>query len=1255
MAASIRYKPMMSVIKCLLVLLFIDIYVVEAKPKHVSVHLDAKWNNTPMILEASEFLASEGNDDFWGFVTKVNELNPGLLAEETDEAIYHMVQKFSSRFLSPMMQNFMKMFLSLRAYSPTVQMYQQMAVDIGPPKGCKAFVYIHGEKTCDVNKIEKLVKDVGDREGPPVFKFDHIYPVNKGGNTIVILYGQLGSEEFQTLHNKLVEMSTAGDIVYIYRHFIMNPSTTATRLSGYGVELAIKSTEYKAKDDTKVEGGEANVDEEEDADEDIEGFVFSTLRERHQDLKDDLKKFKTYLMESSTELEAFKVWQLQDLGLQAAQKVVSASPEDSLTVLEEISQNFPSMARSLVKTSVDDKMKKEIEKNQQYFENYHGIGPGESGLYVNGIGLDMDIYDIFTMLDIMKSEAKVMEGLFALGFKGEDLYRLLQIDIDSNKQDFALDIRHSAIQFINDLENDNKYKGWPSSTRDMLRPTYPGMLRHVAKNFFNLIFVVDPLDKNSRELLKMAESFYVHSVPVRIGIVFSVNSDKKVSGLDDPAVALAYAFDYIRQDDGGPKALTFITDVYEVAGQNDITVDMVTNEFKSQYSDEDIDNVFGSNSEYDFVKKSCGDFLSKSGIRDFPQVMLNGKPLDKSFLNEDNFEEGVVTEIMQATPDIQQAIYHDRLHDGHNIMEWLMERDNVLPRLNSRILSGPVKTLDLTENIESGLYEDIRTFETLVTKDMCAVVADGVKYLNKNDDEAIFGVSSWIVGDFNTEEGRTFAYSALKRLKHSNDLRVAFISNSVPTTNADAKVDINKAIYVAAKTLPNNLAKNFITKLVKEDYVQELMSGDKVLKDLEVNGMDMSSFMKSYESQSDDYLNVQSLFTERVLEFSAGQRGVVTNGQVLGPLKDDEEFLLEDFELLETFIKQRGGKKIKSELKAMKYTGQKGSDLLMKVGGLIVSVGTSHSRKKINYGGDRHSVVKIPGNPDSPAFQIEAIVDPASNAAQKLSSILIVLKELYNVDITLFMNCRDKLSEMPLKRYYRYVLNAEPLFKADGSATSGPSAKFTSLPNKSLLTLGMNPPESWVVEAVKAQYDLDNILLEEVKGAVTAQFDLEYLLLEGHCYDANTGQPPRGLQFILGTNTSDVVMDTIVMANLGYFQLKANPGAWTLKLRQGRSSELYDVASHDFTDTPEGNKDVIVTMNNLKSKSIRIKVGKKPGMENEKLLYESKEDEGGLWGTISSSFGGSDKTNEDKDETLNIFSVASGHLYERLLRKLESL
>lgn len=54
----------------------------------------------------------------------------------------------------------------------------------------------------------------------------------------------------------------------------------------------------------------------------------------------------------------------------------------------------------------------------------------------------------------------------------------------------------------------------------------------------------------------------------------------------------------------------------------------------------------------------------------------------------------------------------------------------------------------------------------------------------------------------------------------------------------------------------------------------------------------------------------------------------------------------------------------------------------------------------------------------------------------------------------------------------------------------------------------------------------------QVDGVVAAEFELEYLLLEGHCYDVTTGQPPRGLQFTLGTSSSPVIVDTIVMANL---------------------------------------------------------------------------------------------------------------------------
>ena len=46
--------------------------------------------------------------------------------------------------------------------------------------------------------------------------------------------------------------------------------------------------------------------------------------------------------------------------------------------------------------------------------------------------------------------------------------------------------------------------------------------------------------------------------------------------------------------------------MYETAKGDDITVDMVTSEFKSEFPDEDIDEVFGRDSEYNYVKKVIG-------------------------------------------------------------------------------------------------------------------------------------------------------------------------------------------------------------------------------------------------------------------------------------------------------------------------------------------------------------------------------------------------------------------------------------------------------------------------------------------------------------------------------------------------------------------------------------------------------------------------------------------------------------------------
>ncbi|VDK76479.1 unnamed protein product, partial [Anisakis simplex] len=83
------------------------------------------------------------------------------------------------------------------------------------------------------------------------------------------------------------------------------------------------------------------------------------------------------------------------------------------------------------------------------------------------------------------------------------------------------------------------------------------------------------------------------------------------------------------------------------------------------------------------------------------------------------------------------------------------------------------------------------------------------------------------------------------------------------------------------------------------------------------------------------------------------------------------------------------------------------------------------------------------------------------------------------------MNPKSKLSELPLKRFYRMVLEPSVQFDDSGRISSAAyQARFASLPSKQLLTLALIPSDSWMVQAVKAVYDLDNIKMQNVEGNV---------------------------------------------------------------------------------------------------------------------------------------------------------------------------
>ncbi|GIX97388.1 UDP-glucose:glycoprotein glucosyltransferase 1 [Caerostris darwini] len=1212
-----------------LLISILQLIYAQSLQKAVSVVLDSKWLDTPLHLEASEFLAEENPELFWKYVDDCSKLELGYFQSKSDKLQYDAIIDISSNYLSSQKIALLKFSLALRAYSPTIEMFHQIAYDQSFPAKCKAVADVGGSYACDSQTLKSLLSS-SKRNASVIYQVDHIYP-SASQSLDVILYGEIGTASFHELNKILQEKADKNEITYAVRHYVYKRRLQKVRLSGYGVELAVKSTEYKAQDDTKVVEEKGPEQEEIDKHEELEGFIFSKLKDLHPSKKDELEQLKKHILDNSKEIPSLKVWELQELSLQAAQKILGSPLEETIRVMKDIAQNFPTQARSLVHVSVANDVKKEIDRNQQMFINHHNIGPSDAALFINGVYFDMDATDIFTLLQTLKQETRVLEALYKIKVPEKLLTKLLKLDFAHDKAEYAVDIRDSSIQYINDIETDRPYRSWPSSVQDLLRPTYPGMLRSIRKNIYHLVIAADPSKGDARDIFKLAESFYVHKAPVRIGLLFTVNPDTKVDGFHDAGVAFLNAFNFISQDKSPYDGLSFITDVYANTEEKDITPDSVIAHFKTIYTSEDLDLVFGPESDYDAGRKTAWEFINKTGLSKPPQVLLNGVMLKQKQLTADMFEEAILTEIMKQTPFLQKSVYKGDLTDSHNVLDYIMDQKNVMPRLNQRVLSSDSSYLDLLSNNAE--------MNTILTK---------LKYFVKRDDDQFRSLTMWIAADINTEEGRALITSGFAHLKTSAHSRLGIIHNPKAGKGTDI---FRKAIQVALDNFDRHTSKLFITKILKPTNAKQIINNEKSLIDFAISNMDTELFKKKLKEFDDKSLKHHKMFCKKALKLSPGQRAVIINGRIVGPFDDKEEFTQEDFHLLEVYSKNFYADKLTTELKTSLEPSEIDSEKFMKIASVLLSQPQLKIRQEIKYYSDKHSVIKIPASDlEEPAHEVVAILDPVSKGAAKLSSILGVLQRVINAHLTIFFNCKDKHSAMPLKSFYRFVLNEEPVFGSTGNFGVAPLAKFSALPTSPLFTLAMVTPENWLVEVVKSPYDLDNIHLEQVESNVHADFELEHLLIEGHCYEQSSGNPPRGLQFILGTNTTPDVVDTIVMANLGYFQLKANPGAWHLNLRPGRSSEIYEISGNENTDTPAGSSDLVVLIKNFRSHIIKVKVSKKPGKQYEELLYDENESNGGIWNSITSTFSGSKNEKDNGDDKINIFSLASGHLYERLLR-----
>lgn len=1223
----------------------------ELKSHPITTQLSAKWGLTPVQLEIAEFIEEENVNLFWDYIDLLNKVPNGLYHIETEEKRYRKALDVAETLLGVGQTNLLKLALSLHSFSPKVQAHLHIAKEVLKQGDCDtpAFVNIGGKVVCNEDELQSVLNAIDkDTQKIETYSLDHVYPGSENKSLTAVLYAQIGTRQFTSLHDILKAETEKGIVKYVLRHFVKKTSKRKMRLSGYGVELHLKSTEYKSQDDSPRQQDQEAMVSDDSLEPQVEGFDFVKLKERFPHLSHSLDRFRNALLEKHEEIAPLKAWEFQELGLQAAQRIAQIQGEEALQILQFTAQNFPTQAKSLLAQTIPEEFRKEMKQNIEILGRNLNLQPPDSALFLNGLFFDAETIDTITLLDTLRTEMRVLEGLSKINIRGKTAAPLLALDLSSSAKEFAIDIRDSAITWINDLENDAQYRRWPGSVMDLLRPTFPGMLRNIRKNLFNLVIVLDPVtgDDAGRDIVKLAESFVVHSAPVRVGLVFDTraNPDRDIDYR-----AIVCAFNYAHQKKGSTDALGFLTDLFAATPKLDIKLEDVRKQLKKSFSklkSDEVDEILGEDSDFDYGRQLSQEFVGRLGMKTSPQALLNGVLLPQNTLNSDDFEETILTEIMQQTPTIQKAVYRGDLNDGEPVIDFLMKQPHVMPRLNQRILSAddPV-FLDVSGNAHPDL-EDVSGLALLSNSDLTATLIKNLKYLGgKSTFEKFMGHrlhlhSAWVIADLKQPHGRKLLKNAMQFMKSTSGTRVAFIPNSDGTdaTRSEMKKDLNTLVWAIINTLQPEEATDLVMNLLKRNEEgQEYEVPESVL-----------GFLPATQI----HLKMLRVYCQRVLKMKAAQSGLVANGRVFGPFDSGEYFDSEDFGLLDKFINLQYTDKIRGALKDANSDGEDvevSSDTIFKLVSILVPRQQSKSRFTIPAEiEENYTVVKLPPKSnDLPFFEVVAVLDPASRGAQKLSSLLILLRNVINCNMKLILCAVDRHSDMPVKTFYRFVVEPELQFTPDGRHAPGPYAKFVGLPANPLLTQSLNVPENWLVEVVRSVYDLDNIKLSEINGPVHSEYELEYLLLEGHCFDTTTGSPPRGLQITLGTDEQPIVVDTIVMANLGYFQLKANPGAWILKLRHGKSADIYDITSADGPNTIYSTDGTRVVISSLRSHVLKLRVTKKPGKANADLLSEDKDAGGGIWDSISSIVGTGD--NQDQ-EVLNIFSVASGHLYERLLR-----
>ncbi|KAL2404705.1 UDP-glucose:glycoprotein glucosyltransferase [Exophiala dermatitidis] len=1178
----------------------------------INVALETSFAAGPYLVELLETAALENSSSYFPLLDRIAE---GVFAElQTEQELYNKfidVLQHDGHISSPESLSSFKFALALHAAAPRVEAHFQYYNSSVQPHFmaaqdavCPVWVYLDGQQYCSP-ELDRAQQSISLPEAEEMLPFDRVLGSGLDGPAS-ILYADITHPLFGQFHNVVSQTAREGTSTYRVRY---RPAIGTARkplfVSGYGVELVLKRTDYIVIDDRDASATEEAPDADQKA-----------LEQPKDDELKDLKPLTTS--------------EVVNLGLNAASFIASSS--DPLRSLKDITSDFPRYSSLLAATNASKAFISEHRSNRERF-----LPSGYNVFWINGVQIEPRQINAYSLLDHLRRERRIIADLKGIGLTSTEAISLLSSEVIAEAQanempqrfDWRDDIEgDTVLMWLNNLEQDKRYASWPSALRNLFQRVYPGQLPQLRRDIHNLIVPIDMGNVKDIELAATSlQGLVRRQVPIRVAIVPTGSGY-----LADVYAKLSY---HILDKYGLAPLMGFLSEVSgsrklpanaEKSFQNAVK-GLSPREGKQELSYNEV-----LNSE-DLLKRlqARNAYLTRLALNSTdPPFIINGVVLPRT----DNWFETMSSRLFADLQLLQQAVYQGAVPDDSWIPEFFLLE--AFPRRNEIVFPHDPKDVRIVD--VSQLVSDFADeFDNLprIPGSEAGLLSDRAHL--------------FVVTDVNSEEGRTFLREVLG-FRHQHPEADVLILHNPPSESSPSGLEC--AIHALVGETGRDIT---------PEQLQQILDGHSNQADGE---------QKAHECGS--YWSSKAKLTQS-LGVTPGETGLWLNGRVLGPTH--HALTAEDMEALLGFERRERIAPVTTAITALGLEDRFSNPLnLAKVTSLVarslksdLPEGLRESAPLIRMDrfkiwNDTHTSIKV-ANSEDPSIQAVAVVDPASEVVQQWVPILETLSKLHGVSVQIFLNPKDRLSELPVKRFYRQVISSEPDFDENGSLTT-PTASFSGVPRDTLFNLGMIVPPSWLVAPKKCVHDLDNIRLSNLADGenIDALYELEYILIEGHARDVTVGPPPRGVQLLLGTEQEPHFTDTIVMANLGYFQFKANPGYWQISLKPGRSSKIFHIDSigpNGYAAQP-GDETNSVALLSFQGVTLFPRLSRKPGMEEEDVLEPPTSGIGGAMEYISkgASFassalsslglkkgGASSSTNAE----INIFSVASGHLYERML------